>query len=961
MISPKLTALLFPLTGLALCLAASIVQAAPDVPPSTGSIALGQWRAQFSPETGMSLRYRGVPVTWRSSLYIVKPGWTGLIYDYRSGKPSVTGKDNTLRATDENVDVKIGYTITLGSDNSATTDFTYALKHDVPGEIEYAAGFLNAPLITDVPYSAQTADGQRSGVVPYTPPVSDPENNRFVPSFQTITLGTRLGTLKISVAGDWPDFVCFDARHMSDSWAQEAPIFWLGLGVTPHPLQYAHGKTFHVITHYQFEAPLAAAAPHESPAAPAQLTLMDHADTRVPQTVLPLVLPQPKAMSLGKTRFYLDAKTRLVIADDATGQDQEAARTVQRELTVRFGLKSLPMVRAAAVRQPINILVFGEPKRVPLIARLLHQARAFPLTKAEGYTLRVGPTWAVVAGHDPSGTFYGAQTLCQLIGLDTKGPFVWAATIDDYPALSWRGAHLFVGDQALPFHQKLIQNVFSKIKLNNLVLQCEQAKWMAAGKSAPSWGMSKDDLRRENTFAKQHFMTITPLINSVGHMEWLFSDPTRTALAEDPATPYAVNTPSPEADQFLFQLYDEVLDLFHPKYLHIGADEVTLRGRYPYRSLATYPTVAAEFSAQVTKVHDYLKRKGVETMIWGDMLLANGEAPDATSAPTAAQGAQMRAGLPKDIVIADWHYVSDGDFSSSPALLRKAGFASVIGATWMNPKNIAAFSHAQAVSHQTGLLQTTWAGYNSNERNLTDHPQQFAAFVLAGDYAWTGASTPPDQLRYNPAHTFAAWYTPTRMDPRTRRGYTVDLSPLSNRSLTDGSGRDGWLGYGPDHDLQRVPTQPQRLDGVLYKLSPRIVLLRGGLNPAGAASPQRVTIPLNRPTATLSLLLSTAYAALSQTQVGTLSVLYADGTHSSTPLVYGQNVAAWNDVSDAPQAPVVWSGKTISGEPIRLRALTWNNPDPRKTIETLTLTADDPAAAPILFAATGLNQGAGVK
>ena len=127
------------------------------------------------------------------------------------------------------------------------------------------------------------------------------------------------------------------------------------------------------------------------------------------------------------------------------------------------------------------------------------------------------------------------------------------------------------------------------------------------------------------------------------------------------------------------------------------------------------------------------------------------------------------------------------------------------------------------------------------------------------------------------------------------------------------------------------------------------------MNPAGASYPQSVTIPLHRPAAALSLLLSTAYAALGQAKVGTLSVLYADGTRSNIPLIYGQNLAAWDDGNDAPQAPVVWSGKTLAGEPILLRALTWNNPAPAKTIASLTLTADDSGVGPVLFAVTGLD------
>lgn len=953
--------LLFLLLGVITLAAAVPLVHAADAPGQTqAETHLGDWRVRFSPERGIALWYKDVPVTTRSSLYLVKPGWTGMLYDQRAGKPTVTvqeaaGGARVITIQDRNADVTLGYAITLGTDDSVTTDFHYALNRDVPGELEYAAGYLNAPLLADMAYTAQTADGPRQGIVPETTPSTDQGANRFVPSFRSLTLQTRIGTLHIRVAGDWPDFVCFDARRDPQSWAQEAPVFWMGLGVTPHPLQYAGGKTFHIITRYQFQPSAVAAAPAGRTAAAPPPRLTSLADARAPQSVPPLVIPQPKSMTLTGKRLRLNAQTRLVIADDATAQDKEAALAVQQELSERFGLPGLRIVRAAAALTPDNVLVFGEPGRVPLAARLLKAAGAWPATKAEGYALRVGPTWAVVAGHDPAGTFYGAQTLRQLLALDRNGPFVCSAVVDDYPALSWRGAHLFVGNQALPFHRKLIQNVLARLKFNNLVLQCEQARWDTIGPAAPSWAMSKDDLRREAAFARRHFLSVTPLIESVGHMEWLFSDPARIGLAEDPQTPYAVNASNPATYRFLFRLYDEVIALFHPAFLHIGADEVTMRGRYPDLSIATYPTVADEFSAHVTKVRDYLQSKGVKTMIWGDMLLANGEAPDATSAPSVAQAAQMRQALPKDIAICDWHYAPSGDFTS-PRLLRQAGFGSVIGATWFNPQNIAAFGHALAADHQTGLLQTTWAGFNSREQNLTDDPQQFAAFVLAADYAWTGAATDPSRLPYNPGRVFAAWYAPSMIDSRVQSGFTVDLSGVANRALADSAARSGWLGYGIGHDLRQAPVGLVRLDGTRYALGPKAVMLRGAFNPAGAVYPQSIEIPLHRAAASLSLVLAAAYAALPKTVVGAMTVTYIDGATATLPLVYGQNIAAWNDSRDAPDAPVVWHGLTTGGDSVSLRAVAWNNPSPHKTIRSVTLAADDPAAAPTLFAITGLNR-----
>ena len=130
-------------------------------------------------------------------------------------------------------------------------------------------------------------------------------------------------------------------------------------------------------------------------------------------------------------------------------------------------------------------------------------------------------------------------------------------------------------------------------------------------------------------------------------------------------------------------------------------------------------------------------------------------------------------------------------------------------------------------------------------------------------------------------------------------------------------------------------------------------MLRGALNPAGAY-PTRVTIPLGRKAIALSLLLTTAYAALPKAQVGALTVTYADRTTSRVPLVYGQNVAAWNDAADAPDAPVVWRGTTQAGEAVFLRALTWANPSPQKKIASLTLETRDPTAAPTLLALTGI-------
>jgi len=474
----------------------------------------------------------------------------------------------------------------------------------------------------------------------------------------------------------------------------------------------------------------------------------------------PLLIPLPKRVAWTGTRLPIRPGTRLVLAPGAGRLDRMAALSVQSELHERYGLPRLPIRtagRAAADGRPA--IVFGEPGRMPALRAELRAAGLAPSVRAEGYSLAVGAGGAVVAGHDPAGTFYGAQTLCQMLGRDSRGVSLEGARVLDYPTLRWRGAHLFVGDRARPFHQKLIARVFARLKMNALVLECEQARWDALGKAAPPWAMSKTDLKSEVAFARRYGLAVTPLVNSVGHMPWAFAGGANLALAEDPQTPYAANVAEPRTDRFLFKLYDEVLNTFGSTALHIGGDEVALRGRYPYRSRARFPTLADAYIAQVTRAHDHLKARHVRTLLWGDMLLAPGEAADAASAPSLAQARRMRARLPHDIVLTDWHYRARGPFDS-PRVLRAAGFGPVIGATWCEPGNMASFGQALAAGHGRGLLQTTWAGFNSSEANFRHEKRQFVAFVLAAECAWNGGGVDPARLPYDPALVFDRLYGP---------------------------------------------------------------------------------------------------------------------------------------------------------------------------------------------------------
>jgi hypothetical protein len=156
------------------------------------------------------------------------------------------------------------------------------------------------------------------------------------------------------------------------------------------------------------------------------------------------------------------------------------------------------------------------------------------------------------------------------------------------------------------------------------------------------------------------------------------------------------------------------------------------------------------------RMSGWLDRRGVKTILWGDMLFAKGEVPDAGHAPDPAEARARRAGLPRGIVVADWHYTT-GDRYPSLELLKREGLET-IACTWHEPMNIYRFAQAARQAGVLGLLQTTWVGYFPDEQVLRSEARQFSAFILAAEYAWSGRPEPPAALPYDPAVEFSQAY-----------------------------------------------------------------------------------------------------------------------------------------------------------------------------------------------------------
>lgn len=936
-------------------LAAALLAGAASAQTTLADVRSGDLRFTLGSGDNVRLYVRGVPVITESSLYLVSPGWQEAYLSQDSLTPRVTtsteGDARVVTAEYETMDAAAEYRYQVGPGNTFKVSLTFRMRVKKPGKVyfEYDAGYIPAALLAGRTYTAQTVEGPRQGTVPLVATSESQIASRVMPFFTKASFASPLGTIAISVDGNTEatrSLNLFDARLENADWAKTVPIFWLGMGSPER--EVAEGDNTVSIT-WDFGM----AVPNVTvPGSDTIGRAVAETSACVPRIVERPIIPKPKQMDASGKPVRLNHAPTIIIPDAPTPEEKAAARELQ------FELKTFWNVRAAILRDSQASRKLNGSPTITLRVQPSGALKAAP-DREEGYTLVADDTSVLIIGHDPRGVYNGAQTLKQLLRVDEAGVYVKPATIRDWPSLKFRGVHWFGGPNALPFHQKMLSRIIAPLKMNAMVYQCDYTQWesqpeiWSAERSTP-----KKDVIRAVELARNMFIEPIPMVNGMGHAEWLFWNGKNLDICADPETPYAWHPGKERTYEVVFGVMQEALDMFKPKEFHLGNDEVTMRGKFPPPD--SDKTVTELILQDTKKRYDWLKERGVKTMMWGDTLLYRGEANDAALAPTPEDARARREGLPKDIVIADWHYTgSDPDFKSVP-LLQGLGFE-VIGCSWYNWANIRNWARSLVANKSRGLLQTTWAGYSMFPDIVTgESAMQFAAYVLAAEYAWSGGETPIEELGYNADETFQALWNRAPVGDgagkgllQARPGFTIDLSACSNAEMWDWwRAAPGWTAAAKSADA--TPTGRQRFDGVAFDLY-KPVWLAGKLNPAGAW-PVSLTVDAGgRKASALEFVWGTTFPASYGTPVANVTVEYTDGTRAEFPVRAMREILAFDDLRAAPNVHFAWRGTAPHGAHAVLRRWAWTNSEPSKAIRRLVITSAESEAAPVILGITGIE------
>jgi hypothetical protein len=662
-------------------------------------------------------------------------------------------------------------------------------------------------------------------------------------------------------------------------------------------------------------------------------------DAYAPRTARAEIVPTPQEDILGESVFQLPAQTTLWLAEPTPALNQavnDLQMTVGRVSKVNLNVpeatstnstdNSIADIDAAHIR----VWLLNTDGNVRLEALNIH-----PVTEAEGYVLAIHEGGIDIIGADERGMFYGLMSLQQLLRAGTD---LQTRTVRDYPDLTWRVAMVYL-DANANINETLIP-ILAEHKLNAVLVMSNYLKWDSAPELHMPGSASKALAQRTVDTARLYLMEPIPLLETFGHVQWMFQNNQNNDLLLDPTAQsrFAYNPLEPRTYDVLLPLIDEVVDLFEPQFFHIGHDEIRNVVPFPAGEVAFVDA----FLDDIQRLYNHLAANDIRVMIWHDTLLA----PDVVPAMSR---------LPDDLIVTSWNYNPAPNYPTVDTL-QEAGFE-VLGASWFEPDNI--YTYARYIDNRDalGMIQTRWTGYFGNSSLLAGQFPQAYAYLSAAQSFWNPQLDALEDaaIRFREAW---AWRTDAARSRETSAGYLVDLSSQATRHLV-ATDAQAWLGRGPDYDMRALFEASQedtfRLAGVRFALGPVISLQ--GRHRRVADDPERVRLTLNQPAARLAFLQTTGWASADTgDDIGRYVVHYDDGSSTPVPLFYNVNISAWTELEvTAISLGQVWRGQAPNGLGVSADLLMWDNPFPERTISHIDLTSTGSMANPMLLGLTVLE------
>ena len=269
----------------------------------------------------------------------------------------------------------------------------------------------------------------------------------------------------------------------------------------------------------------------------------------------------------------------------------------------------------------------------------------------EGYIIDVQDEINIYSTSE-RGLFYGCITLVKMM----EKQFVEQLLIYDNPVCADRGVKVYLpGSDNIPYFKEFV-DMICYYKYNTIMIEIggameykkhpeinegwvEYCKEMSeySGKTIDvqehtfKWHknsihvengegsfLSQDTVRELVKYCKERKLNVIPEVPSLSHCDYLLLNHADIREREDDPYPDTYCPSNPASYELLFDILDEIVDVFKPRLMNIGHDE--------YYSIGLCDKCKGKkaedlYADDIIKIHEHLARYNVKTMIWGEKLI----------------------------------------------------------------------------------------------------------------------------------------------------------------------------------------------------------------------------------------------------------------------------------------------------------------------------------------------------
>ena len=345
------------------------------------------------------------------------------------------------------------------------------------------------------------------------------------------------------------------------------------------------------------------------------------------------------------------------------------------------------------------------------------------------YKLDVNEMDIVITAPDDECLFYGLQSLVQLYRFNYRADFeewqyvkIPCMKIVDYANYLYRGWMIDISRGPIPTMEYLKRQIrtMAEFKLNILTLYTEHTFVSKAFDYAPADGLTADQIRELENYAKDFYVEIIGNQQCFAHFEKILSNPKYDYLAD---TKYNLNPALPETYDFLKTLLKEETAAYSSPWFNINCDETESLGTGKAAKYVKKVGASEAYIRHILKVHDIVKEYGKRTMMWADIVLKD---------------KKIQQKLPKDITMLVWSYAPSESFDGMIKPIKEAGYdfwvvpgvsmwSTVFPSMSSYEKNIANFARDGYRNRAQGLLNTAWNDSGEASLNSVWHAMAWGA------------------------------------------------------------------------------------------------------------------------------------------------------------------------------------------------------------------------------------------